>query len=261
VRALREEIVPIGHDRRPARVQVHGSGPPLVYLHSAGGMAWDPFLEELSATHTVYAPLLTGGEPNIVDGALDLWDLVLTLEECLQSLRLEGSDLLGSGFGGMLACELQATFPGTFGGLVALNPLGVWREDAPEADWRTARAEQLGDLLFADPSTITTASLYADGSRDAPVSEAYAAMARPVRHVARFVPPDPVRGLQRRLHRIIAPTLVVWGEQDALVPPVHATEFRRRIDHARVEILPGCGHVPQVERPEETLELVRGTLR
>jgi pimeloyl-ACP methyl ester carboxylesterase len=74
---------------------------------------------------------------------------------------------------------------------------------------------------------------------------------------AKFVWPVPDRGLERRLHRIAAPTLVIWGKDDALVSSVYAQEFGNRIKGARVEVLEGCGHVSQVERRDETLALVR----
>ena len=74
---------------------------------------------------------------------------------------------------------------------------------------------------------------------------------------AKFVWPVPDRGLARRLHRVAAPTLVIWGREDALVSSVYAEEFARRIAGARVEILEGCGHAPHVEKREETLRLVR----
>jgi len=261
---VHEEVVPVGGDRVDMRVQVRGEGPPLVYLHHAGGIVWDPFLEELAETRTIYAPCVPGtvaDESEQVDGPRDLWELVLMLEECLQALDLEGTDLLGAGFGGMLACELQASFPGKFGALVALDPLGLWRESLPTTYWTKTRPTQLGTLLFADPSKVPAHRwLTQDGYHES-MPDALATMTRPMSIVERFVPRDPERGLARRLHRIIAPTLVVWGEDDALVSPEYAGEFARRVRHAQVEILPRCGHVPQVERPEETLALVQDVLR
>jgi pimeloyl-ACP methyl ester carboxylesterase len=59
---------------------------------------------------------------------------------------------------------------------------------------------------------------------------------------------------------VTAPTLVIWGAEDALVPAVYAEEFGSRIAGARVEVLPGCGHAPHVERREETLQHVRDFL-
>ena len=66
--------------------------------------------------------------------------------------------------------------------------------------------------------------------------------------------------LGARLHRVAAPTLIVWGEDDALIPSAYAREFGSRIAGSRVEILPDCGHIPQLERGAETLEMVRGFL-
>jgi len=60
---------------------------------------------------------------------------------------------------------------------------------------------------------------------------------------------DPRRGLKRCLHRITAQTLVVCGEDDALVSSIYAKEFAARIADVQVEII-NCGHVPQVERLE-----------
>jgi pimeloyl-ACP methyl ester carboxylesterase len=53
----------------------------------------------------------------------------------------------------------------------------------------------------------------------------------------KFVWPIPDKGLKKRLHRIAAPTLVVWGEHDSLVPTVYAQEFASRIPDARVELV------------------------
>ena len=134
VAEVREEIVPVGNGRVDMRVQVRGSGPPLVFLHPAAGFAWDPFLEQLATERTVYAPLVPGTspeDPDAIDEVRDLWELVLLEQEALAALGLLGADLVGSSFGGMLACELQATFPGMFGKLVVLDPIGLWRDDTP----------------------------------------------------------------------------------------------------------------------------------
>ena len=73
---------------------------------------------------------------------------------------------------------------------------------------------------------------------------------------AKFVWPIPDKGLAKRLHRIEAPTLIVWGKQDRLVSSAYAAEFGRRIAGSRVEIIDECGHIPQLEQPEKTYALV-----
>jgi pimeloyl-ACP methyl ester carboxylesterase len=64
----------------------------------------------------------------------------------------------------------------------------------------------------------------------------------------KFIWPIPDKGLKKRIHRIKAPTLLVWGKSDKLVPPIYAQEFANRIAGARVEIVDQAAHVPQLEQ-------------
>ncbi len=73
---------------------------------------------------------------------------------------------------------------------------------------------------------------------------------------SKFVWPIPDKGLAKRIHRIVAPTLVIWGKQDALVSVAYAAEFGRLIAGSRVEIIDECGHIPQLEQPDRTMSLV-----
>jgi pimeloyl-ACP methyl ester carboxylesterase len=76
----------------------------------------------------------------------------------------------------------------------------------------------------------------------------------------KFVWPIPDKGLKKRLHRVKAPTMIVWGEDDALISPVYAEEFAARIANSRIEIIKDCGHVPQVERLEVLGPMVKSFL-
>ena len=186
---------------------------------------------------------------------------MLLEQEALAALGLLGADLVGSSFGGMLACELQATFPGMFGKLVVLDPIGLWRDDTPGRELAHGRpAGPSRRMLFADPSSPGAQAMFTLPEDHAQMADAIAAMTWAMGCTAKFVWPVPDRGLDRRLHRITAPTLVIWGKEDALVSSVYAEEFGSRIAGARVEVLEGCGHVPQVEKQAETLALVRGFL-
>jgi len=66
--------------------------------------------------------------------------------------------------------------------------------------------------------------------------------------------------LAKWLHRIDLPTLLVWGEQDRLIPPAYAAEFARLIPDTRTTIIPQCGHLPQIEKPDEFLAAVTAFL-
>ncbi len=78
---------------------------------------------------------------------------------------------------------------------------------------------------------------------------------------SKFVWPIWDKGLKKRIHRIKAPTLIVWGEQDGLIPPVYGPEFQRLIPGSRLEVIPDTAHVPMSERPEEWVGIVKGFLQ
>jgi pimeloyl-ACP methyl ester carboxylesterase len=73
----------------------------------------------------------------------------------------------------------------------------------------------------------------------------------------KFIWPIPDKGLKKRIHRIAAPTLIVWGAGDKLVPPVYAQEFGSRIVNSRIEMVEQAAHVPQLEQLERVSGLVR----
>jgi pimeloyl-ACP methyl ester carboxylesterase len=261
--SARTETVPVRHCEIDAKVRVGGTGPPVVFLHGAGGPAWDPFLEALAQRRTVYAPDHPGTgetERDAIRRVRGLWDLVLFYDELLDALGLERVPLVGASFGGMVACEIAAHRRGAIEGLVLLDPLGLWRDDAPVAQYMTMTADELAAVLFHDPRCAAAQAALALpddlGERAVAMADLVWAMGA----TGKFAWPIPDKGLDRRLHRVNAPTLVVWGEEDRLVPPVYAQEFAARIVGARVELIAGAGHLPQIERTDEVAPLVLGFL-
>ena len=103
---------------------------------------------------TIHAPQVPGttpGKPEAIREVDDLWDLVLVYEEAIRALGLERPAVIGQSFGGMLACELAATFPALFSRIVLLDPIGLWLDEHPVANWVAAAPEELPALLFHDP--------------------------------------------------------------------------------------------------------------
>jgi pimeloyl-ACP methyl ester carboxylesterase len=74
--------------------------------------------------------------------------------------------------------------------------------------------------------------------------------------VLQFIWPLPDKGLRKRLYRLRAPTLLVWGAQDRLVDPVYGQAFLAAIADARLEVVAGAGHLPQLEQQEVVAALV-----
>jgi pimeloyl-ACP methyl ester carboxylesterase len=73
----------------------------------------------------------------------------------------------------------------------------------------------------------------------------------------KYVWPLPDKGLKHRIHRIAAPTLIIWGKEDGVVSPVYAAEFAARIGGSRSALIEGAGHLPHLERSDEVARLVR----
>ncbi|MDG4668114.1 alpha/beta hydrolase [Mycobacterium sp. 236(2023)] len=251
-------------DRVTLRFEIEGAGPPLVFLHAAGGLVWDGFLRDLAQRYTVYAPVFPGFDPSdtmAIHELDDVSDVVLAYEQALRSLKITGAPIIGHSFGGMLAAELAAHFPQICSQLVLLAPSGLWTEAMPwSLNFMTARPDQMLGYLFNDPEGEAARSLLPVFDTPERALEAAVQSIWALGCVAKFSWPVPDRGLSRRLHRVAASTLVIWGQQDSLIPHGYAQEFARRIPNCRSETIGNCGHMPQVEREDVTSGLVAGFL-
>ena len=228
------ETVPVRHCGFEGKVTVGGDGSPIVYLHTAGGPRWDPFLDALAERHTVYAPDHPGTGATARDAIYaveTLWDLLLIYDELLDELGLDGAPLMGSSFGGMVACELAALRRGRGAEAGACSTRSGCGGTTPRSsDYmieaaRAARrrrcshdmdAPQVREFLVMpedpDELAVTIAdSVWALGT------------------TGKFVWPIPDKGLKKRIHRVAAQTLIIWGEHDRLVSPVYAEDFAAQI--------------------------------
>jgi pimeloyl-ACP methyl ester carboxylesterase len=269
--ATQDRQVKAWNDQVDARVRVGGSGPPVVFIHGAYGLTWDPFLDAVAESFTVYAPEHPGttpGAPDAIKPIDTLWDLVLYYYELFDALELETPAVIGHSFGGMVAAEVAATNPARVSKLVLIDPVGLWRDDAPVRNWMATQLTDLPKYLFADTNSPVAQMMFAGAQamaangaepNDAMV-DMQVQMMWSLACTGKFVWPIPDKGLKKRLHRIAAPTLIIHGEQDGIVPVVYAEEFRSRIPNARVEMIDGAGHLPQIEQQAKVVELVRGFL-
>src|ERR1700683_165725 len=246
----RIRTIAVRHCDFEAKVRVAGSGPPLVYLHPAGGPIWDPFLDGLAERFTVYAPDHPGTGATQRDAIYkveSLWDLVLIYDELLDALNLASVPVVGTSFGGMMACELAAHRPERVTKMVLLDPIGLWREDAPVTQYMLLPPEKLVAVLYKDLSSEPGQQALKMPSDPKELATATADLVWALGATGKFVWPIPEKGLKKRLHCVKASTLIIWGDDDELVSPVYAKEFPDRIANSRIEIIKNCGHVPQVE--------------
>jgi pimeloyl-ACP methyl ester carboxylesterase len=259
-----ESTIAVWQERVRMRVLSKGRGPALLFFHGPWGLTWDPFLDELAQSFTVYAPEHPGTTPDAHDDIyhLDgLWDLVLCYDELMAALGITGAAVVGHSFGGMVACELAAAYPDRIRRQVLIAPLGFWRDPDRIVNWMMLDPGELRRHIFSDPECDAARLMF-------PRSEAQdaAAIAARVRLVwamgatGKFIWPIPDKGLKKRIHRVRAPTLLVWGVADRLVPPVYADEFAGRLRDARVQMVANTGHAPHLEQPAAVTRAVRDFL-
>jgi pimeloyl-ACP methyl ester carboxylesterase len=244
------------------RVRSEGRGAPLVYFHSIHDRGdWPAFLGHLAERYTVHAPYhpgVAGSEG--VETLDDVIDLALAYDELFGALGIERAHLVGQFFGAMVAAEIAAIFPHRASRLALLSPLGLWLDHAPVADVLVLPADDLRAVMWKDGAGTAARAWAALPEGDAANVAAQIESIQRRSAMARFVWPIPDKGLKKRLHRIAAPTLLLWGDADQANPVVYADEWQRRIKGAEVRLIDG-GHMLAYESPKAAADVVAEFLR
>jgi pimeloyl-ACP methyl ester carboxylesterase len=256
------------------RLHVRDEGPrdaeAIVLIHGLGASlhTWEPWARDLSTTHRVVrfdvpGHGLTGPDP--ADNYSDARSLRL-LHALLDSLRLDQVTLVGHSMGGRLAWSYAAEHPERIARLVLIAPDG-FASPGFEYDTPADVPAVLGVMRWVLPAPLLRANLtpaYSDPARltDSVAGRYHDLMLVPgnrdalLSRLRQTVLTDPAP----RLSRIAAPTLLLWGEDDAMIPVQNAEDYRRLMPDASVVRLPGLGHVPFEEAPAEALVPVRAFL-
>ena len=252
--------VSVWQDRVPLRVHVKGDGPAVVFFDGPWGLTWGPFLDALAQRFTVHAPEHPGttpGQPDTIQQIDNRWDLVLCYDELLDRLGLSEAALVGHSFGGMVACEVAAQRPSRVRRLALLDPIGLWRDDAPVLNWMVQVAPpELPKYVFSAPDGAAAKALFAVPDDPEESALARTRLTWAMGSTGKFIWPIPDKGLKKRIHRVAATTLLVWGADDRIVPAVYADEFAKRLPRSRIEVVKGAGHAPHLEQPDVTAKLV-----
>ena len=241
--------------RRGAKVRVFeaGSGAPLVFLHGAGGLQTDnPFLEQLAERYHVSRRSCPGyGESTGEELLEDMLDFALHGWDVVDALGLARPHLVGHSMGGMIAAEMACLAPRDVGKLVLASPAGLWIDAHPIPDLFALLPFDAVRLLFHDPAK--GAALLTGGldfrNLDA-LKEFYIGNARRMGMAGKILFPIPNRGLARRLYRLSAPTLLLWGRSDQLIPPLYAQRWRELLPDAGLELVEEAGHMLPYEQPD-----------
>lgn len=242
------------------RVWEKGRGKKVGFFAGPGGLPkWTPFLDRLSETHRVIAPSLPGFpggtsyEP--LDGMLD-W--VLAAGDVFDAAGLDGADLIGASIGGALAAEVAAIWPGSVRKLVLIAPFGLFDEKEPVADIYAQQPGNPTGILTAKPDALRSYLAVPEGAD--PGDWEIQALRANVASAAILWPLGDTR-LARRLPRIDAETLLVWGDSDKVIPPSYARRFASGIaGKTKVQMIKGAGHMAEFDQPNAVAKAVANFL-
>jgi pimeloyl-ACP methyl ester carboxylesterase len=236
------------------------AGRDVVFFHGANGLAEeDPFLASLSSSHRVFAPELPGyGESSGEELLEDMLDFALHGWDVVDALGLARPHLVGHSMGAMIAAEMACVAPHDLTRLVLVAPAGLWIDAHPIADIFATLPHDMPGLLFCDPvrgAALLTGGL--DFSDDDALVSFFVGNARRLGTAGKILFPIPDRMLSKRLYRLTADTLLVWGEADRLIPPVYATRWQGLIPQAQLVTVGAAGHMVPIEQPEVLCAAVR----
>jgi pimeloyl-ACP methyl ester carboxylesterase len=232
-----------------------GDGPPLLYLHGAGLYIWMPVHNWLAGRRRVFLPVHPGfGESGGFDEIEDIEDLVFHTVDVMDELGLEQADVVGLSLGGWLAAELALRHPHRVKRLVLVDAAGTRVAGVPRGNIFMATPAKARALLFHDPASRLATTLVPD----AVPSERMETVLRGREAAARLLwhPHVAQRKLTSRLGRITAPTLVVWGSDDKLLPLAYGEAYANGIPGARLVVIEKSGHLPPFEHPERFADVV-----
>jgi pimeloyl-ACP methyl ester carboxylesterase len=241
------------------RVFEAGSGAPLLFLHGAGGLlAENPFLDLLARRYHVFAPEWPGyGESEGEELLEDMLDFTLHGWDLADALGLSRPHLVGHSMGGMIAAEMACVASRDAGKLVLAAAAGLWLDAAPVPDIFAMLPYQFAEVLFHDAArgqALLTAG--ADLSDLEALKDFYLGNQRRLAMAGKILFPIPNRRLSKRLYRLSAPTLLLWGASDKLIVPTYARAWAALIPGAAVKLVPEAGHMLPYEQPEAFADAV-----
>ena len=233
-----------------------GEGAPLLFLHGGGGApVWLPFMESLAQRFDVIVPEHPGyGGSDTPDWLDNVGDLAYFYLDVIEALGLAKVHLVGTSLGGWVAAEIAVRSCERLATLTLSAAVGIHVKGVPKGDLFMWSREQLIRNLYHDQKL-------ADAALAQPVTDdALMAYAKNQLTSAKlgWNPRLHNPHLHKWLHRISVPTLLVWGDDDKLVPLPHGSAYAALIPGAQLHVIDRCGHVPHVERPDEFVKVVTG---
>jgi pimeloyl-ACP methyl ester carboxylesterase len=224
------------------------SAPALLYLHGTFlGNLWLEFHQALSQRFHLFAPDIPGfGLTGRPDWMRDMSDYILYFRDLLDELGLDKPMVVGHSLGGWMAAELAVWYPERVKKLVLSNSVGIRVKGTPIAHIFAMNPQELLSACF-DNFLAAMPLMPTEMNADYLLSQY-----RQRTTLASLAwNPDYDPKLERRLQWVKCPTLIIWGQNDRLVPAAYGDAFHRLLANSELVKLDGTGHMPMFEMPAE----------
>jgi pimeloyl-ACP methyl ester carboxylesterase len=245
-----------------------GSGPPILFIHGLGG-CWQNWLEnllEFARDHRVVAVDLPGfGESEMPREKISISGYGVFVDRFMEQIGMDAAAIVGNSMGGFVGAECAIKFPHRVERLVLVAAAGISIEHMrfepllklmyvgeSLAQWATARVVGRSHELAGRPRGRQAILWFVTPRAEAWAPELVIEQAKGAGKPGFLPALDALTDypIRDRLDDIKAPTLIVWGEKDLLVPVKDAKKFDELIPDSTLVIYEKTGHVPMLERPE-----------
>ena len=257
-----------------------GTGPTLLLLHGIAGSSetWLPAMRLLRSDYSVIAPDFLGhGASAKPPGDYSLGNYAAGMRDLLDLLEIERATVVGQSYGGGVAMQFAYQFPERCERLVLVDAGGLGRE----VSWLLRHvtlpgAEYDMPALFTSPLRDCGNSILSflkdrgiQSVRATEMWRAFSSLTDPanraafVRTMRAVIDPggQAVSAMDRLYLANAMPTLIIWGDQDRIIPVSHAYAAHEAMPNSRLEIMEGIGHFPHVETPFDFVEILLDFLR
>ena len=258
--AWTEDIVEVAGTR--LQLVKGGSGDPLLILHDEIGhhatLRWH---NALAQSNTIYIPSHPGfGASPRLDWIMNMRDLAGWYLRALDELGLRRVNVIGFSLGGWLAAEMATMSPDHFAKITLVGAAGVKPPDGEIFDIFLVTAEEYLDEVCLNSDAAPEFAAIRPPEPEPDLVEAWA-VAREESCRLSWKPYMYYPALPHLLGRLRdTPALIVWGAQDTIVPLSAGELYHQSISGSRLEVIPDCGHRPDIEKPDEFISLIQDFL-
>ena len=234
-----------------------GSGHPTLVLHGVEGHeGWLAFHQALAAHATVLAPSHPGyGHTDAPEWISTVQHQAVFYHWFLQQAGITSVDLGGCGAGDWIAAEMAVMNPGPLRNLVLVDAAGIRPQQTESLDIFITPWRQVLDAGFHNPAGAPEYQRLYGGELPEYGGVREAAKTMSVKMCYRPYMYNP--SLPAMLRKVRTPTLVVWGDDDRILPAECGRAFQSAIPGAKLQTLAGCGHFAHLEQPQALTDVIR----